>query len=182
MRFCRGSPPHTRGIPEVSSPGRFGLGFTPAYAGNTSPRLAPSTAQQVHPRIRGEYRSWQLQLWNSKGSPPHTRGILKVPLAMLVETGFTPAYAGNTLKHLTGVFSQGVHPRIRGEYFRLCVVIRVDTGSPPHTRGIPWIIFKAPAAVRFTPAYAGNTSDVRRIHFRLQVHPRIRGEYPWCSR
>ena len=117
----------------------------------------------------------------SPGSPPHTRGIPSRCRIAVPGRRFTPAYAGNTLKHLTGVFSQGVHPRIRGEYFRLCVVIRVDTGSPPHTRGIPWIIFKAPAAVRFTPAYAGNTLGALGEAALVKVHPRIRGEYSKTS-
>jgi len=30
---------------------------------------------------------------------------------------------------------------------------------------------------RFTPAYAGNTSEGHAVQFCIRVHPRIRGEY-----
>ena len=52
------------------------------------------------------------------------------------------------------------------------------TGSPPHTRGIHETTPHLTAVVRFTPAYAGNTSRHTKQKTRRRVHPRIRGEYP----
>ena len=73
--FLTGSPPHTRGIPQVVKRERVVAGFTPAYAGNTVALPNSGAWTEVHPRIRGEYyrgiRYKSLQM----GSPPHTRGI-----------------------------------------------------------------------------------------------------------
>ena len=51
-----GSPPHTRGIPNIASSSGSGGRFTPAYAGNTRSRNRPGRSGGVHPRIRGEYQ------------------------------------------------------------------------------------------------------------------------------
>ena len=53
----------------------------------------------------------------------------------------------------------------------------MNAGSPPHTRGIPDKTGVRPVAVRFTPAYAGNTYASRDCFIYCKVHPRIRGEY-----
>jgi len=90
---------------------------------------------------------------------------------------FTPAYAGNTLPSAGFSLRAGVHPRIRGEYWRNVKAENREQGSPPHTRGIPGRLVSGTENGRFTPAYAGNT---RRSYHRLprcRVHPRIRGEY-----
>ena len=50
------------------------------------------------------------------GSPPHTRGIRVIPLDLLIEFRFTPAYAGNTGHRQRMALFERVHPRIRGEY------------------------------------------------------------------
>ena len=51
-----GSPPHTRGIPEIERVETAMRGFTPAYAGNTTVPFWQSSGKKVHPRIRGEYK------------------------------------------------------------------------------------------------------------------------------
>ena len=70
-----------------------------------------------------------------------------------------------------------VHPRSRGEYYRLTFSDSDYQGSPPLTRGIlgrgMWNRFSA----RFTPAHAGNTESVPAMFLQAQVHPRSRGEY-----
>ena len=91
-----GSPPHTRGIPSIRRRNFERLRFTPAYAGNTDQRSRKQVHQQVHPRIRGEYRATALHRLPVSGSPPHTRGIQALPNAVVAVTRFTPAYAGNT--------------------------------------------------------------------------------------
>ena len=56
--FRTGSPPHTRGRSSPERP-RGSVGrFTPAYAGKIDPLRQKAPAAQVHPRIRGEDRSW----------------------------------------------------------------------------------------------------------------------------
>jgi len=50
------------------------------------------------------------------------------------------------------------------------------SGSPPHTRGILKIISYAAFHIRFTPAFAGNTSLEQDSRLEPKVHPRLRGE------
>ena len=69
------------------------------------------------------------------------------------------------------------HPRIRGEYRKPDLRLRLLRGSPPHTRGISleWAISSPPD--RLTPAYAGNIVHCSRFLYLARAHPRIRGEY-----
>ena len=154
----KGSPPHTRGI----RPGFVAYcrenGFTPAYAGNTSSGVSSALAAWVHPRIRGEYLCEVENEFYRTGSPPHTRGIPAFHITDLRRGRFTPAYAGNTISEsILGCLVQ-VHPRIRGEYFGMNVNVSYNGGSPPHTRGIRDRAGCGSRSIRFTPAYAGNTS------------------------
>ena len=52
-----------------------------------------------------------------------------------------------------------------------------QTGSPPHTRGIPFVHGKNNLGLRLTPAYAGNTRSLILLRCQCKAHPRIRGEY-----
>jgi len=131
-----GSPPHTRGILRLLFPDADIQRFTPAYAGNTGMCNSHSQGTQVHPRIRGEYDCEIPRALQAGGSPPHTRGILSAGATSSALSGFTPAYAGNTSLAETTIIVDKVHPRIRGEYFTLESPQIINSGSPPHTRGI----------------------------------------------
>ena len=72
--FVVGSPPHTRGRSAFKEPKKFGVRFTPAYAGKILVKRNVIKIVQVHPRIRGEDQNRMLQLPSHRGSPPHTRG------------------------------------------------------------------------------------------------------------
>ena len=132
---------------------------------------------RVHPRIRGEYLTGKNVFPVFVGSPPHTRGIQQQILACNCHARFTPAYAGNTRTTGSARVFHRVHPRIRGEYFAHNVLRNPYAGSPPHTRGILPSVVICDLSLRFTPAYAGNTSRDRPSVPTSQVHPRIRGEY-----
>ena len=54
-----GSPPHTRGTRNIHFWVFRRAGITPAYAGNTLFELGKITANEDHPRIRGEHFSSQ---------------------------------------------------------------------------------------------------------------------------
>ena len=155
-----GSPPHTRGIllDGVIPAHRFR--FTPAYAGNTRFCHRSSDHAQVHPRIRGEYSTAVMLRPPCLGSPPHTRGIPLCFNLSSLASGFTPAYAGNTTAHRSGARAWQVHPRIRGEYRPARPRFVSSIGSPPHTRGILYLQTSCAAADGFTPAYAGNTTQL----------------------
>ena len=70
--------------------------ITPAYAGNTEPRLRNITFDQDHPRLRGEHVEQVSALGTDMGSPPPTRGTLVFIHGNCPLCGITPAYAGNT--------------------------------------------------------------------------------------
>ena len=156
--LIQGSPPHTRGIRGQLSVSPSQLGFTPAYAGNTSPHGCMTPPQRVHPRIRGEYPSDDTPRQGLLGSPPHTRGIRSECRQCRRGKRFTPAYAGNTNVSSLILIVSWVHPRIRGEYPRGSRGAEMPLGSPPHTRGIRSWEQDFATFEGFTPAYAGNTS------------------------
>ena len=70
------------------------------------------------------------------GSPPHTRGILKIIGGSHGDCGITPAHAGNTSDFRFALRTCQDHPRTRGEYQYVTTQNLNDMGSPPHTRGI----------------------------------------------
>ena len=72
-----GSPPLTRGPPEI-----FGFhgdvhGITPAHAGTTQCGIPDQLRRRDHPRSRGDHRYYRLLAHLRRGSPPLTRGPLR---------------------------------------------------------------------------------------------------------
>ena len=111
-----GSPPHTRGAFEGVSVAELTGGITPAYAGSILRLCRFVNVVEDHPRIRGEHL---LRLTGSQcamGSPPHTRGALRMSPASGSETGITPAYAGSICWVFWRWQPPQDHPRIRGEH------------------------------------------------------------------
>ena len=172
-----GSPPHTRGIQlggvHQPKPG----GITPAHAGNTCYGIIICAHRRDHPRTRGEYRSRFRSRSRSRGSPPHTRGILKDSPRSYTPMGITPAHAGNTCRRWFLGRTTKDHPRTRGEYILWRRAGPSLSGSPPHTRGILNGTYMKIGKIGITPAHAGNTSDFRSALRTCRDHPRTRGEY-----
>ena len=96
---------------------------------------------------------------------------------MLCSAGITPAYAGNTPTEQSILSVFGDHPRLRGEHFLFNTVKFIPAGSPPPTRGTPYV--RVPLTVQYgiTPAYAGNTIVPYRARLYHKDHPRLRGEH-----
>ena len=136
MYLVIGSPPLTRGIRCCLTIAGERFRFTPAHAGNTYKIQIRLHGLKVHPRSRGEYEKEDLEKSGGAGSPPLTRGILKKMCADLGTERFTPAHAGNTIRHILKRKITGVHPRSRGEYLPLWQHRPSSLGSPPLTRGI----------------------------------------------
>ena len=69
-----------------------------------------------HPRLRGEHQVEIFRQIQVLGSPPPTRGTLEDGYAVIISTGITPAYAGNTSTEEYIVTEDRDHPRLRGEH------------------------------------------------------------------
>ena len=149
----------------------------PAYAGSTSPAPAGQGPAPDHPRIRGEHRSTAGTTASRRGSSPHTRGALGILLAIFIQLGIIPAYAGSTTRWSSPSWSPWDHPRIRGEHVSDEVGQVGEGGSSPHTRGAPRDVPPENIDIGIIPAYAGSTLHRRRPHPGGSDHPRIRGEH-----
>ena len=73
-----GSSPHTRGAPHFPSLKKGKIRIIPAYAGSTRPTIYVGLGRRDHPRIRGEHENKIGEIYQNKGSSPHTRGAHKV--------------------------------------------------------------------------------------------------------
>jgi len=91
------------------------------------------------------------------GSSPLARGTLLSHNGFGNLSRFIPAYAGNSRKSPFTVPPYPVHPRLRGELFKIPRYYDRLLGSSPLTRGTlhnhPW----SRSRHRFIPAYAGNS-------------------------
>ena len=91
------------------------------------------------------------------GSPPHTRETPNYRDYTLMQSGITPAYAGNTTPFDRSIGYSRDHPRIRGKHLDEYHQHKTDEGSPPHTRETLDFLKAKYRDERITPAYAGNT-------------------------
>ena len=110
-----------------------------------------------HPRLRGEYHYICQTRTKRWGSPPLARGIQLWRQPSNLESGITPACAGNTLLLRTNETSSWDHPRLRGEYRTHQLFARRLKGSPPLARGIQCLSCPVVSHLGITPACAGNT-------------------------
>ncbi len=95
--LCRGSSPHTWGIPQDAQKTETQKRFIPTHVGNTDLSHSGWPWYAVHPHTRGEYSSVSSPLTSSRGSSPHTWGIqLQEGDAPDLER-FIPTHVGNTL-------------------------------------------------------------------------------------
>ena len=150
--------------------------FIPAYAGNARRARRPFGPRPVHPRIRGERCVRHATTCCTYGSSPHTRGTRCGHRYRAWYGRFIPAYAGNAILNENTRLYSAVHPRIRGERFRRSLILLVNCGSSPHTRGTLQAALDQVHRPRFIPAYAGNAATRSRAGAQGTVHPRIRGE------
>ena len=156
MATCLGSSPLTRGTREKVHLLFLRTRFIPAYAGNSE---TSSLLAVVH-----------------NGSSPLTRGTPTETSEPQTGRRFIPAYAGNSRIVTLRMIRTPVHPRLRGELFKIPRYYDRLLGSSPLTRGTlhnhPW----SRSRHRFIPAYAGNSASFRSTVLPLSVHPRLRGE------
>ena len=73
----------------------------------------------------------------------------------------TPACAGTTLSCQQSGGTHEDHPRMCGAYHMWKVLVDRAEGSPPHVRGLQYVVYAHNKKSRITPACAGTTaSDV----------------------
>jgi len=117
-----------------------------------------------------------VQLINSTGSPPHTRGESAYKIIIFTDLGITPAYAGRIPERKWYYDYYANHPRIRGENSKLSGSASIISGSPPHTRGESKKVVEYIERPGITPAYAGRIAYFGFDRWTARDHPRIRGE------
>ena len=106
------------------------------------------------------------------------RGTRPVTGSMSISYRITPACAGNTIPHSRCLACNWDHPRLCGEHSPAAVIMMVVGGSPPPVRGTRCGVFSGHAALRITPACAGNTSTGILARIGRWDHPRLCGEHP----
>ena len=108
------------------------------------------------------------------------RGTLSKTCTPRPELGIIPAYAGNTGVRQTGRPTDGDHPRVCGEHFRMPLRFGSVPGSSPRMRGTLRLTIFSEEIDGIIPAYAGNT--FRRLVSMIlnRDHPRVCGEHGEC--
>ena len=130
-----------------------------------------------HPRSRGDHIRSVFSSSVSSGSPPLTRGPLKIDGIKGDAYGITPAHAGTTPSSSHTERSCSDHPRSRGDHSTVMRKSRVVLGSPPLTRGPPRSNISSNGNSRITPAHAGTTRKVNVSQSWKRDHPRSRGDH-----
>ena len=133
------------------------MGLSPRGAGNTRPHTPSWRNRQVYPRVRGEYDLQLVRPVIVEGLSPRARGI--------------PPSFGST------VGGAKVYPRVRGEYGSAGGAGRGPMGLSPRARGIRTFQRIHRFFERSIPACAGNTPTKAGQRRKLEVYPRVRGEY-----
>ena len=151
------------------------LRFIPAWAGNTTstrrlslktlisrfiPAWAGNTRRRSDAACAGKY-----------GSSPRGRGTLSGQPRRIRASRFIPAWAGNTPSSAESRAVWTVHPRVGGEHAVFSRVSSRLDGSSPRGRGTLGDSEAAASALRFIPAWAGNTINAALSLKLITVHP-----------
>ncbi len=90
---------------------------------------------------------------------------------------FIPAGAGNTSTWRRSLSRNSVYPRWRGEHLMKLETVGVISGLSPLARGTLYLKKAYGLLIRFIPAGAGNTRQLKPRKVMLSVYPRWRGEH-----
>ncbi len=131
----------------------------------------------VYPRSRGEHTSPVSGTKRETGLSPLARGTLLFAPAIIDNSRFIPALAGNTYLSLRVQGGRTVYPRSRGEHSRAVLIPMAFSGLSPLARGTPVTVRDTGEFSRFIPARAGNTFKTPHSRPQRSVYPRSRGEH-----
>ena len=110
------------------------------------------------------------------GSPPRVRGKVNGTRVLPQFEGITPACAGKSRGDAVYNWRKRDHPRVCGEKCGSGTLGAACAGSPPRVRGKA---VRCPCVIRgrrITPACAGKSLRVERLHKLTGDHPRVCGE------
>ena len=110
------------------------------------------------------------------GSPPRVRGTVVPEVVCTVETGITPAGAGNRWMSGSRRSWKRDHPRGCGEQLVRIVYLLFILGSPPRVRGTVTGVALNWDSIGITPAGAGNSDRQLSQTPTIGDHPRGCGE------
>ena len=108
------------------------------------------------------------------------RGKGRVPAAITVRLGITPACAGKSFEKRAAMPTVGDHPRVCGEKGVIWDSGIEKAGSPPRVRGKVPFLFAVTVALGITPACAGKSGFCVILKKQKKDHPRVCGEK--CTR
>ena len=172
-----GSPPRVRELPVQMSARGNKLGITPACAGITVNTDRASPAHRDHPRVCGNYHTKINTQEDGAGSPPRVRELRFRDRKIRVRPRITPACAGITLWAELVPRRCRDHPRVCGNYRKICAQRSRSPGSPPRVRELLLILHLCGLKVGITPACAGITKKRRQKNLQNGDHPRVCGNY-----
>ena len=172
-----GSSPLARGLrPDIRLVGD-GLRIIPARAGFTTHRTARRSHPTDHPRSRGVYQRVKGGDGHALGSSPLARGLRYRRPQRACRTRIIPARAGFTLRAPAGAEPGEDHPRSRGVYVGIGILLMVSSGSSPLARGLLIRSNERKPQMRIIPARAGFTPPRKENSNDRPDHPRSRGVY-----
>ena len=171
-----GSAPRVRGTGRSLGRRLRAARFSPACAGNGSPRGRRPRWWSVQPRVCGERALRQVPRARVRGSAPRVRGTdPALPRRRPLER-FSPACAGNGGQCAKRRSHAAVQPRVCGERGVESLLPHPPGGSAPRVRGTGACRAIRPRRGRFSPACAGNGSISTTPTGILPVQPRVCGE------
>ena len=172
-----GSSPLARGLRIGDQDVRGEPRIIPARAGFTIRPRNRAQSFEDHPRSRGVYGVWDIDLDLKEGSSPLARGLPLTGSESGPAAGIIPARAGFTADAAAGHVAAEDHPRSRGVYGEFVISMLGSAGSSPLARGLHPHQPASPPARRIIPARAGFTSPSRGCSAEFSDHPRSRGVY-----
>lgn len=116
--------------------------ITPAHAGSTKFLQNINEMDRDHPCSRGEHCFLSQALNFKLGSPPLTRGALKLTPKHPLFLRITPAYAGSTYLYQKMLIKERDHSCLHGEYTIILQIFLKIPGSPLLTRGVRKFFYK----------------------------------------
>ncbi len=173
-----GSPPRAWGRLAKLVPDRHVVRFTPTCVGTATATGPQSAATAVHPRVRGDGGRGTGDQGRRVGSPPRAWGRRTNIGIGPIWKRFTPTCVGTAAEETCPPRHSSVHPHVRGDGIRCCVVTGYVYGSPPRAWGRRLTMGGCVGWTGFTPTCVGTAAGSENMACAISVHPHVRGDGP----